>query len=100
MPHPSFTVPATPKSPEGEGPDARPWLNAQPKHSAVPLSKKAIERTGFNILVADHQALVRSAVRHLLETKGGFAIVAEAADGPETLDQITRTRAEVVLLDV
>lgn len=66
----------------------------------MPLSKKSPTPTGFRILIADHQALVRSAIRVLLETKGGFAIIAEAADGPDTLVQIARTRPEVVLLDV
>lgn len=52
------------------------------------------------LLIADYQTLVRAAMRLLLETKGGFKIVAEASDGPDVLEQIRATTPDVVLLDV
>jgi DNA-binding NarL/FixJ family response regulator len=63
-----------------------------------PKTRKSSARV--RILIADHQALVRSAIRLLLETKGAFHIVAEAADGEETLKLIAATRPDVALVDV
>lgn len=54
----------------------------------------------LRILIADHQPLVRSAVRVLLETKAGFEIVAETSTGEETLQLVAATRPHVAIVDV
>jgi DNA-binding NarL/FixJ family response regulator len=54
---------------------------------------------GVNVLLADDDPHVRSALRLLLENEAGVAIAGEwsAADG--LVDEVARTRANVVLLD-
>jgi two-component system response regulator NreC len=58
------------------------------------------QKQKIRLLIADYQTLVRGALRVLLETKGGFKIVAEASDGPDVLEKIRATSPAVVLLDV
>jgi DNA-binding NarL/FixJ family response regulator len=52
------------------------------------------------ILIVDDQALVRAAVRALLEAFDGVDVVGEAADGPSALDLVARYRPDLVVLDV
>jgi DNA-binding NarL/FixJ family response regulator len=52
------------------------------------------------VLLADDQALVRSGFRMLVETQPDMEVVAEAADGREAVAEATRTRPDVVLMDV
>lgn len=54
----------------------------------------------LRILIADHQSLVRSAIRLLLETRAGFEVVAETADGEGTLEEVAATQPHVALVDV
>ena len=49
-------------------------------------------------LVDDH-ALVRTALRRLLEEEG-FEVVAEANDGREAIDVVLETRPDVVIMDI
>jgi len=60
-----------------------------------------VSRT-IRVLVADDHLVVREGIRHVLEDApgGGLRVVAEAATGPETLEQATRERPDVVLLDL
>jgi DNA-binding NarL/FixJ family response regulator len=51
------------------------------------------------VVIADDQDLVRSGLRLLLESKG-CEVVGEASNGREAVDVATRTRPEVVLMDV
>lgn len=51
------------------------------------------------VLVDDH-AIVRRALRVLLEQNGDIQVVGEAADGPEGLSLILRAAPDVALLDV
>jgi DNA-binding NarL/FixJ family response regulator len=51
------------------------------------------------ILIADRQALVRGALRSLLEGHGHH-VVAEAASGPEAVELASREKPDVVLLDL
>jgi DNA-binding NarL/FixJ family response regulator len=68
----------------------------------MPLSKNASTRSPprLRILIADHHAVVRSALRLLLEMKGGFEIVAEASDGEAALEAVAQMRPDVALVDV
>jgi DNA-binding NarL/FixJ family response regulator len=49
-------------------------------------------------LVDDH-ALVRTAIRRLLEEEG-FEVVAEAKDGREAVERVIETRPDLVLMDI
>lgn len=53
----------------------------------------------MRIVLADDQSEVRSALRLIIEQLVGYAVVAEAADGPALLNACDRERPDVVLLD-
>jgi DNA-binding NarL/FixJ family response regulator len=52
------------------------------------------------IVIADDHPLFRSALRTLLEGSGEMEVIAEAADGKETLGLSRRFRPDLVLMDV
>ncbi len=52
-----------------------------------------------SVVVADDQDLVRSGLRMVLEARG-VEVLGEAADGQEAVDVVTRTRPDVVLMDI
>jgi DNA-binding NarL/FixJ family response regulator len=53
----------------------------------------------LRVLVADDQALVRAGFRMILE-RGGYDVVAEAADGIEALALVEEHLPDVVLMDI
>ncbi|MFF2026776.1 response regulator [Streptomyces sp. NPDC058171] len=61
---------------------------------AEPASERAPR-----VVIADDQALVRSGFRLIL-TARGIEVVAEAADGQEAVEAITRLRPDVALMDI
>ena len=54
----------------------------------------------IRVLVADDHAIVRTGIRHVLESEPGFAVVAEAATGAEALDLAGSLRPDVAVLDI
>jgi DNA-binding NarL/FixJ family response regulator len=54
----------------------------------------------IRVLVADDQALVRAGIRLLVETQPDLEVVGEAEDGLAAIGEVTRTRPDVVLMDV
>lgn len=58
-----------------------------------------MDRTIRLLLVDDH-AVVRAGLRSLLAGHPGIAVVGEAGDGAEALDQVARLRPDVVLMDL
>jgi DNA-binding NarL/FixJ family response regulator len=54
----------------------------------------------IRVVIADDQALVRLALRVLLDNEDDMQFAGEAADGREALSLIRRTRPEVAVLDV
>ncbi len=60
----------------------------------------AIGPRAIRVLVADGQALVRGGLRALFEDEVDVAVVAEAADGDETIALARKVRPDVVLLDI
>jgi DNA-binding NarL/FixJ family response regulator len=53
----------------------------------------------IRVLLADDRALMRGAIRALLEKNPGLQIVAEASDGPEALRLIRQHQPDVVLIE-
>ncbi len=51
------------------------------------------------MVIADDHAMVREALRQAFE-RAGFAVVSEAADGEEAVDQAERHAPDVVLIDL
>jgi RNA polymerase sigma factor (sigma-70 family) len=56
--------------------------------------------TPIQVLIADDHNLVRAGLRLLLENLAGVQVVAEAADGRETLQKIKAHQPDVVLMDI
>jgi RNA polymerase sigma factor (sigma-70 family) len=56
--------------------------------------------TLIQVLIADDHNLVRAGLRLLLENLAGVQVVAEAADGRETLQKIKAHQPDVVLMDI
>jgi DNA-binding NarL/FixJ family response regulator len=54
----------------------------------------------IRVLLVDDHPLFRQGLAHLLERKGGFAIVGEANDGADAVQCATKLRPDVVLMDV
>ncbi len=54
----------------------------------------------IRVLLADDHAVFREGIRLLLETHGGFEVVAEAANGDEAVELARSLRPDVVLMDI
>jgi DNA-binding NarL/FixJ family response regulator len=54
----------------------------------------------ISVLLVDDQDLVRLGLRALLENEGGFTVAGEAADGLAAVEVASRTRPDVVLMDI
>jgi DNA-binding NarL/FixJ family response regulator len=54
----------------------------------------------IRVLLADDQALVRAGFRMILEAQPDIAIVGEAGNGGEAVEQARRLRPDVVLMDI
>ncbi|MFD3658807.1 response regulator [Streptomyces sp. NPDC058620] len=54
----------------------------------------------IKVLLADDQALLRSAFRVLVDSEPDMQVVGEAADGAEAVALARSTRADVVLMDI
>lgn len=54
----------------------------------------------IRVLLADDHPLFREGLKGILLERGGFSVVAETGDGEEALRQATRTRPDVVVLDL
>ena len=54
----------------------------------------------IRVLIADDQALVRAGIRMLVETQPDLEVVGEAEDGIAAVSEVTRSRPDVVLMDI
>ena len=54
----------------------------------------------IRVIIADDHHLVRQGLRQLLEREINIQVVAEAADGQEAIDTVSRLRPDVVVMDV
>ncbi len=52
------------------------------------------------VLVADDQALVREGLRKIFEADPEIEVVADVADGRAAVEQVVRTRPDVVVMDI
>jgi DNA-binding NarL/FixJ family response regulator len=70
-------------------------MNGQDTSRSSPLAMPPIK-----VLLADDQALLRSAFRVLVDSEPDMEVVGEAADGAQALELTRRTRPDVVLMDI
>ena len=56
--------------------------------------------TTISVLLADDQDLVRMGLRTLLDSADDIEVAGEAADGLAALEEVQRTRPDVVLMDI
>lgn len=54
----------------------------------------------IRVLVADDHAIVRTGIRHVLESEPGFVVVAEASTGAEALALAASHHPDVAVLDI
>lgn len=52
------------------------------------------------VILADDHAMIREGIKHLLEFDGTIEVVGEANDGIECLECLSKTEADVLLLDI
>jgi DNA-binding NarL/FixJ family response regulator len=64
-----------------------------------PLGAATIRDVSRTVLIVDDHEEFRRTVTALLEADG-FEVVGEAADGQSAIDQVTRLRPQLVLLDI
>jgi DNA-binding NarL/FixJ family response regulator len=57
-------------------------------------------RRPIRVLVADDHMIVRSGIRHVLESESGFEVVGEAESGEEALALTSELKPDVVVLDI
>ena len=53
----------------------------------------------IRILVADHHEVVRSGLRSIIECHPRWAVVGEAADGPEAIAKTVQTQPDIAIID-
>ena len=54
----------------------------------------------IRVLVADDHMIVRTGIRHVLESEAGFEVVGEAGTGREAVSLAAKLRPDVVVLDI
>jgi two-component system LytT family response regulator len=54
----------------------------------------------YRVIIADDEMLARKRLRMMLETKPEYGIVAECADGTETVEAIVQHEPDLVFLDI
>jgi DNA-binding NarL/FixJ family response regulator len=54
----------------------------------------------IRVLIADDHMIVRTGIRHVLESESGFEVVGEAATGSETVSMAAKLQPDVVVLDI
>ena len=59
-----------------------------------------MEEKPLRILIADDQPLVRKAIRVLLESRAGWKVCAEAADGREAVAKTKELSPDIVVMDL
>ena len=54
----------------------------------------------IRVLLADDHSIVRAGLRRIIEDAGDMAVVAEAADGREAIQQVQTTAPDVAVIDI
>lgn len=54
----------------------------------------------IKVMITDDHILMREGIKQLLEFDGAIEVIAEAADGVECLEKLSRVKPDVLLLDI
>jgi len=54
----------------------------------------------IKVLLADDHSIVRAGLRRIVEESGDMAVVAEASDGNEAIQQVHKTKPDVAVIDI
>lgn len=52
------------------------------------------------IMITDDHSIIREGLKQLLELEGDFKVIAEASDGVECLDKLSKCEPDILLLDI
>ncbi|MFB4283558.1 response regulator [Nonomuraea sp. MTCD27] len=64
------------------------------------MSELTAPRGPISLVIVDDHPVVRHGLRSIFEVPSGFAVLGEAADGAEAIEQVTRLDPDVVLMDL
>ena len=72
---------------------------------ALPPSVMLLARNGWsivrkNVLIVDDHAMIRDALRFVLEISGELRVCGEAADGVEAIEKAGELKPDLILLDI
>ena len=56
--------------------------------------------SSLRILIADDHAVVRTGLRTLLESRAGWEVCGEAADGREAIEKAGKLKPDVAVIDI
>lgn len=54
----------------------------------------------IKVMIADDHSLIREGIKQLLEFDGSIEVVAQAADGNETIEVLSEVQPDILLLDI
>src|ERR1700747_871176 len=60
----------------------------------------SVTQKSYRVLVADDHAVVRSGLKHLLEEQPGVEVCCEATTGVEAVENVKKTKPDMILLDL
>jgi DNA-binding NarL/FixJ family response regulator/class 3 adenylate cyclase len=70
------------------------------RHDESPPSPSEAVARQISVVVADDQRLVRAGFRVILDAEPDITVVGEAADGRSAVNIVSRTRPDIVLMDI
>ncbi len=65
-----------------------------------PIVRQELTMKPLRILIADDHSLVRRGVRTLLESRPGWHVCGEAANGKEAIEQAKRLKPDAIVMDI
>ncbi|MFO7652335.1 MAG: response regulator transcription factor, partial [Candidatus Krumholzibacteriia bacterium] len=71
-----------------------------PRSPAAPVAAAGGAEDKIRVLLVDDHAIVRQGLREILAAEPDMAVVAEASDGEQAVDQARAHRPDVVVMDV
>lgn len=66
----------------------------------MPSTDCTLEASTISVMLADHQALIRGALRVLVDHEDGLTVVGEASDGEQAVAMARESRPDVILMDI